>query len=70
MSPKRVRSVFVVGAGFSLYAGMPLQRDFTDALLSGRGSASGNSGKIVLHLRNFVDQGFRPQNERRRKVLA
>jgi hypothetical protein len=57
MSPKRESSVFVVGAGFSLYAGMPLQRDFTDALLSGRGSASGNSGKIVQHLRTFVNEG-------------
>ncbi|HZQ20312.1 MAG TPA: hypothetical protein VFA90_16490 [Terriglobales bacterium] len=58
MSPKRENSVFVVGAGFSLYAGMPLQRDFTDALLSGRGSASGNSGKIVQHLRTFVNRAF------------
>jgi NAD-dependent SIR2 family protein deacetylase len=58
MSPKRESSVFVVGAGFSLYAGMPLQRDFTDALLSGRGSASGNSGKIVQHLRKFVNAAF------------
>src|SRR4051812_23585768 len=45
MSPTRESAVFVVGAGFSLYAGMPLQMDFTDALLSGRGSASGNSGR-------------------------
>ncbi len=52
------KSVFVVGAGFSLYAGMPLQMDFTDALLSGRGSASGNSGKIVQHLRKFVNRAF------------
>jgi hypothetical protein len=58
MSPKRERSVFIVGAGFSLYAGMPLQRDFTDALLTGRGSASGNSGKIVQHLRKFVNAAF------------
>jgi hypothetical protein len=54
-SPK---SVFVVGAGFSLYAGIPLQMDFTDALLSGRGEASGNSGKIVQHLREFVNRAF------------
>lgn len=52
------KSVLVVGAGFSLYAGMPLQMDFTDALLSGRGSASGNSGKIVQHLRKFVNRAF------------
>jgi len=58
MSPKRESSVFVVGAGFSLYAGMPLQRDFTDALLSGRGNASGNSGNIVHHLRQFVSRAF------------
>ena len=58
MSSKRESSVFVVGAGFSLYAGVPLQRDFTDALLSGRGSASGNSGRIVQHLRKFVNQAF------------
>jgi hypothetical protein len=52
------QSVFVVGAGFSLYAGIPLQMDFTDALLGGRGSADGNSGRIVQHLRKFVNQAF------------
>ena len=54
----RSKSVFVVGAGFSLYAGIPLQMDFTDALLGGRGQASGNSGKIVQHLREFINQAF------------
>jgi hypothetical protein len=58
MPNKYEKSVFIVGAGFSLYAGMPLQQEFTDALLSGRGSASGNSGQIVEHLRKFINQAF------------
>jgi hypothetical protein len=58
MTRSKGKSVFIVGAGFSHYAGMPLQHDFTDALLSGRGSASGNSGKIVQHVRRFVNRVF------------
>src|SRR6266700_5945534 len=58
MAKPRSESVFVVGAGFSLYAGTPLQMEFTDALLSGRGSASGNSGEIVQHRREFVNRAF------------
>jgi hypothetical protein len=54
-------SVFVVGAGYSSYAGIPLQMCFTDALLSGRGEASGNSGKIVQHVRKFVNRAFNPE---------
>lgn len=58
MAKSSPKLVFIVGAGFSLYAGIPLQMDFTDALLSGRGEASGNSGKIVHHLREFVNRAF------------
>jgi hypothetical protein len=58
MAKAHSNSVFIVGAGFSLYAGIPLQMDFTDALLSGRGDAGGNSGKIVQHLRAFVNRAF------------
>jgi NAD-dependent SIR2 family protein deacetylase len=58
MAKSNPKLVFIVGAGFSLYAGIPLQMDFTDALLSGRGEASGNSGKIVHHLREFVNRAF------------
>src|SRR4051812_23284497 len=53
-----LKTVFIVGAGFASYAGMPLQMDFTDALLSGRGEAEGNSGMIVQHLRKFVNRAF------------
>ena len=58
MAPERVRTVVIVGAGFSMYAGMPLQEDFTKALLSGRGAGVGTSGRIVEHLRRFVNRTF------------
>lgn len=58
MATPRLRHVFVLGAGFSMYAGMPLQQQFTSALLSGRGSGSGPSGRIVQHLRHFIHQEF------------
>ena len=51
-------SVLILGAGFSAYAGMPLQKDFTKALLGGRGEATGTSGQIVQYLRTFVNRAF------------
>jgi NAD-dependent SIR2 family protein deacetylase len=50
--------VFILGAGFSLYAGLPLQRDFTSALLSGRGKENGSSELVVRYLRKFVSSAF------------
>ena len=53
------RDVIVVGAGFSLYAGLPLQKDFTAAILSRRGLARGGpSRRIVDHLTKFVRHAF------------
>lgn len=41
-----------------MYAGMPLQEGFTEALLGGRGAGGGASGKVVKHLRKFVNRAF------------
>jgi NAD-dependent SIR2 family protein deacetylase len=49
---------FILGAGFSRNAGIPIQEDFTEALLGGRGSGHGSSGSIVRFLRSFVSKAF------------
>src|ERR1700737_3507054 len=59
--------VFILGAGFSLYAGLPLQRDFTAALLSGRGRENGSSGLVVRYLRKFVSRAFNHKVDARAK---
>jgi hypothetical protein len=41
-----------------MYAGMPLQEGFTEALLSGREAGGGASGKVVEHLRKFINGAF------------
>lgn len=52
------RNLFVVGAGFSFYAGLPLTNDFTDALLD-LGANSGKRNKeLVQFLRKFVARTF------------
>jgi NAD-dependent SIR2 family protein deacetylase len=58
MSTRQLRIAFVLGAGFSKYAGVPLQDEFTSALLAGQGSGGGPSGKVVQYLRKFVHRAF------------
>jgi hypothetical protein len=58
MATPKLHHAFILGAGFSTYAGMPLQQQFTSALLSGKGSGTGPSGKIVQHLRQFIREEF------------
>lgn len=58
MPTRSVHSAFVVGAGFSMYAGMPLQDQFTSALLGGKGKGTGPSGAVVQYLRKFVNRAF------------
>jgi hypothetical protein len=49
--------VFVVGAGFSKYAGLPLQADFTEALVK-TGQPKSPSEPLVLYLRQFISRVF------------
>ncbi len=58
MTRKRLESVYILGAGFSRHAGMPLQAEFTEALLSGKGAGTGSSGKVVQFVRDFVRDVF------------
>lgn len=52
-------TVFVVGAGFSSYSGLPLQRDFTQAILEGQNFKQGSRSKsIVQYVRKFVQSAF------------
>ena len=50
-------NVFIVGAGFSSYAGLPLQSNFTESLLEAR-SMRGQSRIIVDFLSKFVHAAF------------
>ena len=57
--PTSIHTVFIVGAGFSHYAGLPLQREFTKAILSFKGK--GPSKYIVEYLTKFVKGTFGPR---------
>lgn len=46
--------VYIVGAGFSHYASLPLQTDFTEALLD----ESASLQPLIEHLRKFVHDVF------------
>lgn len=50
--------VYIVGAGFSKYAGLPLQKDFTEALLEPRSRESHPMRPLVQHLGKFVHDVF------------
>jgi hypothetical protein len=50
--------VYIVGAGFSKYAGLPLQADFTAALLEPRKDKSYVLLPLVDHLGKFVNRVF------------
>jgi hypothetical protein len=54
--------VYIVGAGFSHYAGLPLQRDFTRAILSAEKFKGSSASKhIVEYLKKFVYRTFGPR---------
>ena len=62
MSPVSRSTVYVVGAGFSHYAGLPLQRDFTKAILFAETFKSSSASKhIVKYLKKFVHRTFGPR---------
>jgi hypothetical protein len=50
--------VYIVGAGFSKHAGLPLQSDFTEALLEPRAHESHPMRPLVQHLGKFVHNAF------------
>jgi hypothetical protein len=52
------RTTYILGAGFSSYAGLPLQSEFTDALLAARENERGPSRALVQHLEQFVHRTF------------
>jgi len=54
----KVRTVFILGAGFSYYAGLPLQSDFTRELLRSRDSREGPSNALTKELDRFVHVTF------------
>src|SRR5665213_2033172 len=50
--------LFIVGAGFSRQAGLPLTNDFTEKLLDVKGSMPSQSSLIVKFLKLFVEKIF------------
>jgi hypothetical protein len=50
--------VYVVGAGFSKYAGLPLQSDFTEALLASRSDKAHPMQPLIAHLGKFIHDAF------------
>lgn len=50
--------VYVVGAGFSKYAGLPLQLDFTEAMLAPRSDKAHPMQPLIAHLGQFIHDAF------------
>ncbi|HKW65199.1 MAG TPA: hypothetical protein VJN89_21780 [Candidatus Acidoferrum sp.] len=53
-----VKTVFIVGAGFSHYAGLPLTNKFTEALLEARKFERGPSRILIEFLSAFIHKTF------------
>jgi hypothetical protein len=53
-----MKTAYIVGAGLSYYAGLPLQSDFTKKLLAARDFDEGPSQAMVAHLDKFVHKVF------------
>jgi hypothetical protein len=58
MTSMRRTHVYIVGAGFSKYAGLPLQKDFTEALLAARADEAHPMQPLIGHLGRFVHDAF------------
>src|SRR5437899_2967584 len=58
-----IDQAIIVGAGFSFYAGLPLQSGFTAALLSASGFSKGPSKRLVEYLCDFVGDTYHPRHE-------
>jgi hypothetical protein len=50
--------VYIVGAGFSKYAGLPLQSGFTEALLASRDEKTHPMHPLIGHLATFIHDTF------------
>lgn len=55
---KHPSHVYIVGAGFSKHAGLPLQMDFTEKLLEARNGNDTNQKELVEHLAEFIHHAF------------
>lgn len=58
MSNATAETVFVVGAGFSHYAGLPLTSKFTEAILEAREFGRGPSRLLVEFVSRFIHDAF------------
>src|ERR1700677_3881792 len=58
MPTSEVETVFVVGAGFSSHAGLPLTSKFTEAILEARELKGGPSKILVDFLSRFIHDAF------------
>jgi len=54
----KTKTLFIVGAGFSFYAGLPLTTEFTEALLDLKLKGDKRSEELVQFLRKFVGSTF------------
>src|SRR5262245_33138916 len=57
-SDSDIKDLYIVGAGFSTYAGKPLQSDFTQALLDTNEEQQPRATKLVDYLRRLVHDAF------------
>jgi hypothetical protein len=58
MSSADIETLFIVGAGFSHHAGLPLTSEFTEAILEARELAGGPSRLLVDFLSEFIHRTF------------
>ncbi len=58
MNSKGIHNAIIVGAGFSRHAGLPLQSDFTEALLEPRHQDGHKNQALVQDLSLFVHDAF------------
>ncbi len=58
-----LEQAIIIGAGFSNYAGLPLQAGFTAELLRGSRFSKGPSKRLVEYLCSFVRDTFHPRKE-------
>ncbi len=58
MNSKEIHNAIIVGAGFSCHAGLPLQSDFTEALLEPRHQGGHPNQALVQNLSQFVHDVF------------
>ena len=58
MLSRSVETVFIVGAGFSYHAGLPLTSKFTDAILEAREFSRGPNRMLVDFLGRFIHDAF------------